>query len=191
MFLPPEHFCSVINCLEFSILHLPFVFIYYKYSAILLGWDTVEYIVICLSSRSVSFIRWRLFFVFLSESESRCLHCIFSTRFDSFFVCICRLDTYNGMVVWIQTTLLKLVRWCSYFDHLTPINRHLDISSDTAVIYEFHSELSMLVPSSCFHFDGLILCLRIVASNRPVVHHLNDILEWRATMEWYWEGKAE
>jgi hypothetical protein len=41
------------------------------------------------------------------------------------------------------------------------------------------------------YVDGVRLCLWTAATNVPAVHLPADIWVWRATVEWYWQGKAE
>jgi hypothetical protein len=41
------------------------------------------------------------------------------------------------------------------------------------------------------HIDGLTLRLWTAAYNGPVVHAPDDVLEWRATVEWYWQGETK
>jgi hypothetical protein len=38
---------------------------------------------------------------------------------------------------------------------------------------------------------GMRLCLWTAATSGSVVHPAGDIWVWRATMEWYWQGKTE
>jgi hypothetical protein len=39
--------------------------------------------------------------------------------------------------------------------------------------------------------DGVRLCLWTAATKGPIVHPPGDIWVWRATVEWYWQGKTE
>jgi hypothetical protein len=41
------------------------------------------------------------------------------------------------------------------------------------------------------HVDGVRLCLWTAATNGPVIHLSDDIWVWRATVEWYWQGKPK
>jgi hypothetical protein len=41
------------------------------------------------------------------------------------------------------------------------------------------------------HVDMLRVCLWTAATNGPIVHPPYDIWVWRATVEWYWHGKAK
>jgi hypothetical protein len=41
------------------------------------------------------------------------------------------------------------------------------------------------------HIDGVTLCLWTAVANGPIVHPQDDIWEWRAMVEWYWQGKTE
>jgi hypothetical protein len=41
------------------------------------------------------------------------------------------------------------------------------------------------------HVDGVTLCLWNANTNGPTVHAPGDIWAWRATVEWYWQGKTE
>jgi hypothetical protein len=44
---------------------------------------------------------------------------------------------------------------------------------------------------SCFHVEGERLFLWTATTNGPIVHRPGNVWEWRATVEWYWQGKAE
>jgi hypothetical protein len=44
---------------------------------------------------------------------------------------------------------------------------------------------------SIVHVNGVRLCPWTAASNGAIVHPLDDIWAWKATVEWHWQGKAE
>jgi hypothetical protein len=41
------------------------------------------------------------------------------------------------------------------------------------------------------HVDGVRRCLWTAPTNGPTVHPAGDIWVWRATVEWWWQGKRE
>jgi hypothetical protein len=63
--------------------------------------------------------------------------------------------------------------------------------TETTHCYIPEGNISLPEDSSCFvRVGGVRLRLWTAATNRPVVHPPGDIWAWRATVEWYWQGKT-
>jgi hypothetical protein len=88
------------------------------------------------------------------------------------------------------------VRWTHFSPaHLISLRYATILSSIYFLVSQdaaFHQiSWTILLLLFVVHIDGAMLCIRTSATNRPVVYPLCDVCVWRATVEWYWQGKTE